>query len=157
MSTPSQIKENELITQLTWLKNILKEEVVEEIECLRKDAPKVAEDAEACIPQIACIFCLDTVRIIRDREFEFAWFDFRGEFDLLTCPVCTRKQSNWISCLRDKNFHENGRRVFHQCERNANTVVVELARIYNSEYRSNAAIIKNEIQIEGPKISINNN
>jgi hypothetical protein len=29
MSTPSQIKENELITQLTWLKNILKEEVVE--------------------------------------------------------------------------------------------------------------------------------
>jgi hypothetical protein len=142
---------------LNSIKRVFKKELLNEIDVLKKDSPKVAEDAELCLPHITCIFCLDTGRFIRDRESDFAWLDFRGEFDLMTCSLCSRKQATWIKCLHDKNHHENGRRVFHESQRNGSTTAVELARIYNSEYKNRGPVITNDIKIEGPKININNN
>jgi hypothetical protein len=139
------------------IKRVFKKELMDEIERLKKDSPKVAEEAEACLSEITCIFCLDTGRFIRDRESEFAWLDFRGEFDLMTCSLCSRKQPTWIKCLHDKNHQHNGRTVFHESQRNGSTLAVELARIYNNEYKNKAPIVKNDIKIEGPKIHINNN
>jgi len=139
------------------IKRVFKKELMYEIDLLKKESPKVAEDAELCLPQINCIFCLDTRQFIRDRESDFAWLDFRGEFDLMTCSLCSRKNATWIKCLHDKNHHENGRRVFHESQRNGSTIVVELARIYNSEYKNKVPIVKNDIKIEGPQIHINNN
>lgn len=139
------------------IKRIFKKDLMKEIELLKKDSPKVAADAEACLSEITCIVCLDTGQFIRDRESEFAWLDFRGEFDLMTCSLCARKQATWIKCLHDKNHHENGRRVFHESQRNGSTIAVELARIYNSEYKNRGPVVKNNIKIEGPQIHINNN
>lgn len=142
---------------LNSMKRIFMKEIMSEIELLKKDSPKIAQDAEACLPYITCSFCLDTGRFIRDREFELAWLDFRGEFDLMTCSLCTRKLPTWIKCLHDKNHHENGRLVFHESQRNGSTTAVELARIYNSEYKNRGPVITNDIKVEGPKININNN